>query len=101
MGSENIATQGLVLAKLKVGKKDSSALYAQEDSKTAAIVDAKVKSKKSTKITGTMGGFVKIRKTAGDVGAMKSGTFETTFIDSGAFAYSVAGVAAAITAIAF
>ncbi len=94
-GTDGDFTAGLC----HVAEKKAKATYTEKIAKTKAVVDPLVKTNKPLRMKGFIGAWYK--DAVGNKGVYKEVKLDEPYMDAGAFAYGMAGLTAAVTALAF
>ncbi len=82
----------------KVGETKGKAVYVEEVAKTKTAVDLVLKTNKNLRMKGVIGAWYKDAEDTPDVWIEKA--LDEPYMDAGAFAYSMAGLTAAVAALA-
>lgn len=88
-----------VAANCGVGEKRGRCEYTEQVAKSKAVVDAVVKANKPLRMKGFIGAWYK--DADGKKGVYMEKALDEPYMDAGAFAYGMAGLTAAVTALAF
>ena len=88
-----------MVASCGVSEKKARAEYTEQIAKSKAIVDPIVKKNTPLRMKGFIGAWYK--DVDGKKGVYKEVKLDEPYMDAGAFAYGMAGLTAAVTALAF